>query len=327
MRGRALTLLFCIALSIGAGGILWPVTAATAELVDYQAHLLPPAATAESGKKLRVTFLGVTTLLFDDGETAIMTDGYFTRVDLQALSTSKIKPDRERIVKSLQRAGVKSLAAVITLHSHFDHALDSPVVAMETGAVLVGSESTANIGRGYGMPEARIRSVSGGGETLTFGRFKLTFVKSEHFPNGFAPGDITAPLAAPAVASDFKVGDADTLLVEHDGRTMLVQGSAGYVPGALNGRKAEVVFLGIGGLGTRDTAYQEAYWNELVRTVGARRVIAVHWDNFFKPLDEPLTPGTGFDNAMKFLLERGKSDGVDIRLPVVWVASDPYSEM
>ncbi len=323
MTNRVPTLLSAALLSIV---LLCPLISGAAGLDDYTAYNLPPLQAAESGKKpLRVTFLGVTTLLFDDGETAIMTDGYFTRVDLQTLRTSKIEPDRERIARSLQRAGVKSLAAVITVHSHFDHALDSPVVAMETGAVLVGSESTANIGRGYGMPEARIRSVPGAGEKLSFGRFSVTFVKSEHLPNGFAPGEISVPLAPPAVATDFKVGDADTLLIEHDSRTLLVQGSAGYVPGALKGRKADVVFLGIGGLDTRDAAYQAAYWNELVRTVGARRVVAVHWDNFFKPLDEPMTPGGGFDKVMSFLLERGKADKVDIRLPVVWVVSDPYA--
>jgi L-ascorbate metabolism protein UlaG (beta-lactamase superfamily) len=213
------------------------------------------------------------------------------------------------------------------VHSHFDHALDSPVVAQETGALLVGSNSTANIGRGYGFPEARIRVVSGDGDTLTFGRFEVTFVKSVHYPNGFAPGEITAPLSAPASWTDCKVGDADSLLIEHDGRTILVQGSAGFVPGALKGRTAEVVYLGIGGLESRDATYQNAYWQELVQTVGARRVIPVHWDNFFKSLDEPLTPNLGFDKVMQFLLNRGKRENVDIRLPVAWPLSDPFSGM
>ncbi len=327
MQWRTSTLVFCATLSIGASAALWPATGVGADLNDYKANLLLALPAPANDGKLRVTFLGVTTLLFDDGETAIMTDGYFTRVDLRSMRASKIRPDRERIGKSLKRAGVKSLAAVIVLHSHFDHALDSPVVAMETGALLVGSASTANIGRGYGMPEARIRSVAGNGDTLTFGRFKVTFVKSEHLPNGFAAGEISAPLTPPAAASDFKVGDSDTLLIEHDGRTLLVQGSAGYLPGALKGRQADVVFLGIGGLDTRDASYQQAYWNELVLTVGARRVVPVHWDDFFKPLDEPMVPAAGFERTMGFVLERGKADGIDIRLPVVWVVSDPFSGM
>jgi L-ascorbate metabolism protein UlaG (beta-lactamase superfamily) len=169
--------------------------------------------------------------------------------------------------------------------------------------------------------------VTRDGDTLTFGRFKVTFVKSVHYPNGFAPGDITAPLSAPASWTDYKAGDAESLLIEHDGRTILVQGSAGFVPGALKGRKAEVVYLGIGGLESRDAAYQDAYWHELVQTVDAHRVIPVHWDNFFKSLDEPLTPNPGFDKVMQFLLNRGKMENIDIRLPVAWTLSDPFSGM
>ena len=116
MQWRTSTLVFRAALSIGASAAVWPAAVAAADLNDYKAYLLPALSAPANDGKLRVTFLGVTTLLFDDGETAIMTDGYFTRVDLRAMRTSKIRPDRERIVKSLKRAGVKSLAAVIVLH-------------------------------------------------------------------------------------------------------------------------------------------------------------------------------------------------------------------
>ena len=46
-------------------------------------------------------------------------------------------PDRERVQETLTRLGVESLAAVFTLHSHYDHALDAPTFARLTGALLV----------------------------------------------------------------------------------------------------------------------------------------------------------------------------------------------
>ncbi|MGH7887762.1 MAG: MBL fold metallo-hydrolase [Candidatus Binatia bacterium] len=301
------------------------MVACAPSLNTYKDYMLPASARAEAGKKnLTVMFLGVTTLLFDDGETAIMTDGYFTRPVLSSLAS--IKPDKDMIARSLQRAGVKSLAAVIPLHTHFDHALDSPVVALQTGALLVGSSSTANIGRGYGFPDNRIRTVRNG-ETLRFGRFSVTFVVSAHLPINFALGEITAPLSVPARASDFKMGANYALFIEHDGRTILIQGGAGFVAGGLKGRKADVVYLGIGGLGTRDASYKEAYWQEIVRSVGARRVIPVHWDDFYKSLDEPLAPFPDFDASMQFLLERGKKDGVDVRLPSAWTWAEPFLGM
>ena len=245
------------------------MVACAPSLNTYKDYMLPAGARAEAGKKnLSVMFLGVSTLLFDDGETAIMTDGYFTRPVLSSLAS--IRPDKDLIARSLQRVGVKSLAAVIPLHTHFDHALDSPVVALQTGALLVGSSSTANIGRGYGFPDNRIRTVSNG-ETLKFGRFSVTFSLSAHLPTGYALGTITAPLSVPAKHDDFKIGAVYSLFIEHDGRTILIQGSTGFVAGGLKGRKADVVYLGIAGLETRDASYKEAFWQETVRSVGVRR--------------------------------------------------------
>ncbi|MGJ5749635.1 hypothetical protein [Streptomyces puniciscabiei] len=50
-------------------------------------------------------------------------------------------------------------------------------MALETGAELVGSPSTANIGRGLGVPESRLPVVGDGG-TVSYGRFDLTFLDS-----------------------------------------------------------------------------------------------------------------------------------------------------
>jgi L-ascorbate metabolism protein UlaG (beta-lactamase superfamily) len=197
-------------------------------------------------------------------------------------------------------------------------------VAQETGALLVGSTSTANIGRGYGLPEARIRVVNFG-DTLEFGRFKVTFLKSVHLPTGFATGPITAPLTLPASATSFNEGDCYSLLIEHEGRRILVQGSAGFIPGAFKGRAADVVYLGIGGMGLRGQDYRNAYWQETVREVGAKRVVPIHWDNFFLPLGDGPVPNSDFYGSMEFLQKRGKADGVDIKLPPAWQPADPFS--
>jgi len=295
---------------------------AAAGLDEYKEQMLPAAPKAEAGKNLTVMFIGVATLLFDDGETALMTDGYFSRPPQNQMRN--LRPDRDAISRALKRAGVTSLAAVIPVHSHFDHALDSPIVAMETGALLVGSSSTANIGKGYGLPEDRIRVVNVG-DTAAFGKFKVTFVRSAHLPTGFATGLIGVPLTTPASSTDFKEGDCYWLLVEHGSRNILVQGSAGFVPDALKGQSADVVYLGVGGLeGTRG-AYQDDYWRELVRTVGARRVIPIHWDNFYRPLEDGLIPNRDFYGMMSSLLARGKAEGVDIRISGQWLPVDPFS--
>ena len=142
----------------------WDVPTSTATATG---STCPPA---DSG--LAVTFLGVATLLFDDGESAVMFDGFFSRPSLLKVVVRPITPDVDRIDAGLHAVGFgdgrRRLGAVVPVHSHYDHAMDSAVVAGRTGATLVGGESTANVGRGGGLPEDRIRVV-GDGEQASYG--------------------------------------------------------------------------------------------------------------------------------------------------------------
>jgi L-ascorbate metabolism protein UlaG (beta-lactamase superfamily) len=292
----------------------------------YRALVLE-SAEAETGK-LRAIFLGVATLLFDDGETAILVDGFFSRPSAFRTIATRVVPDVAVIERSLERAGIRELEAVLTVHSHYDHAMDSPDVARRTGALLVGSESTANIGRGAGLAEDSIRVIKDG-DRMTFGKFAVTAIRTAHFPHGMAMGEITAPLIPPARATAYLDGGNYSYLIEHGGRTLLVQGSAGFVRGTLRGRGAEVVFLGITGLGTRDDDYRDGYWREVVDAVGAKRVIPIHWDDFTLPLDRPLEAMPRLLDdiplTMSFLLERAKDRGVDVRFATEWQLIDPFA--
>jgi L-ascorbate metabolism protein UlaG (beta-lactamase superfamily) len=287
-----------------------------------------PPGDAGPASPLRVTFLGVSTLLFDDGETAILLDGFFSRPNSRQLFLEKISPDKAVIKASLKRAGVDRLAAVIVNHSHYDHVMDAPEVALQTGATLVGSESTANVGRGGGLPEDRI-AVRRPGDTMDFGRFKVTLLQSGHVPSPFTGGQITAPLVPPVRGNAYLEGTSFAVLIEHDGRRLLVNASAGFTPNALAGQRAEVVFLGIGQLGKQTSAYREAYWRELVASTGARRVFPIHWDDFSRPIDQPLQPIPMLLDDMKasmtFLVGEGDRSGVEVRLPEAWAVFDPFA--
>ena len=123
--------------------------------------------------------------------------------------------------------------------------------------------------------------------------------------------------------------EAWSILVEHaSGRTALVQGSAGYVEGALAGRRADVAYLGIGQLGVQSEDYIESYWAHTVGAVGARRVVLTHWDDFFRGLDEPLRAlpylGDDLDVTMRVLTRLATEQGVALHLPTVHRREDPW---
>jgi L-ascorbate metabolism protein UlaG (beta-lactamase superfamily) len=287
-------------------------------------------APAAPGAPLSVTWLGVATLLVDDGTSALMTDGFFSRPSLPVLALRKVAPSAARVDGCLTRAGVRRLEAVIPVHTHFDHALDTALVAERTGARVIGGTSAANIARGAGLPEDRI-TVATSGAPISVGSYDVTLVESHHCPPDRFPGVITEPVVTPAKLSAYKCGEAWSMLIRHrpTDRRLLVQGSAGYVPGSLVGQQADVAYLGLGQLGLQSRDYLVEYWTETVRAVGARTVIGIHWDDFFRPLSKPLRAlpfaTDDLDATLRVLSELADEDGVALQLPTVWRREDPWA--
>ena len=293
----------------------------------YSDRFDAPAAEADS--PLSVTWIGVATLLLDDESSALMTDGYFSRPGLARVAAGKVSPSPARVDGCLARAKVSRLEAVIPVHTHIDHVMDSALVADRTGARLVGGQSAANVGRGYGLPEDRI-VVATSGEPIRLGAYDVTLVESHHCPPDRFPGEIAAPLVPPVKASAYRCGEAWSTLVHHrpSGRRLLIQGSAGFVKGALAGHHADAVYLSVGQLGLHPRSYLVDYWAETVLTVGARRVILIHWDDFFRPLSKPLRAlpyaGDDLDVSVRILDELATSAGVPLHMPTVWRREDPW---
>ena len=300
------------------------------DIADHADLFAVPAADHTSA--LTVTWAGVSTLLVADGESALLTDGFFTRPSLPRVGLGRIGPSEPRIDGCLGRLGVRRLDAVLPVHTHYDHALDSAVVAERTGASLIGGASAANIGRGQGLSPDRIIVVDPAEPVapIRLGAFDVTLIESHHCPPDRFPGVITAPLRPPVRTSAFRCGEAWSALLHHrpSDRRVLIQGSAGYLPGVLHGQRAEVAYLGLGQLGIQPQRYLIEYWTETVRAVGAHTVVGIHWDDFFRPLSKPLRAlpyaVDDLDNSLRVLAELARADGVRLLLPTVWRREDPW---
>ena len=297
------------------------------DLARYAHRFTVPVA--DSDAPLTVTWLGVSTLLIDDGSSALMTDGFFSRPSLARVGIGKVAPSPARVDGCLARVGVKRLAAVVPVHTHFDHALDSALVADRTGAQLVGGESAANVGRGYGLDDERL-VVADSGVLIRLGHFDITLVKSQHSPPDRFPGTIDQPIVPPVKAAAYRCGEAWATLIHHrsSNRRILIQGSAGFVKGSLTGQHADVVYLGVGQLGVQPESYVVDYWTETVRAVGARRVVLVHWDDFFRPLSKPLRAlpyvADDLDVSLRTLSGLAERDDVALDMPTVFRREDPW---
>jgi L-ascorbate metabolism protein UlaG (beta-lactamase superfamily) len=244
-----------------------------------------------------VRFTGSTTLLFDDGETSWMTDGWFSRPTFIEIITQRVEPDLSAISRGLKANEVDKLDAVIPLHSHYDHAMDSPEVARRTGAKLYGSESTANIARGWGLDEGRIEIFTNK-KPIVLGDFIITPIESNHFQfvdpeiakTALHLPTIDSPLIPPAAITNYRVGETYVLHVEHPLGSFAIVGSAGFIEGGLRGFKADVLFLGVGSLGEQSVEYRQKYWEETVGRLEPSTVIPIHYDSL---LGEPRGPVRG----------------------------------
>lgn len=278
---------------------------------------IPPSIDA-----VTVTWLGATTLLFDDGETQVLIDGFFSRPSLfDVLLKRPVESDAATINYVLDEYRMRRLAAIIPAHSHYDHAMDIGATANRTSASILGSETSAQIARGAGVPEDQIIVAENGG-AYEFGQFTVTMIDSNHAPyawGGSIPyaGTIDEPLATPAPVSAWREGKSYTIVVAHPYGTTIVQASAGFLPDALEGTEADIVMLGVSMLDVLGRDYAEQYWQELVTRTGAAHVFAIHFDDFLQPFGEIVLYPRMLDDFVetaKWLEDIGATWDADTRL-------------
>jgi len=278
---------------------------------------------SEPTDMVTVTWLGTSTLLFDDRETQVLIDGNFTRLSpVEIALFLAVSSDLATINYALAEFRMDRLAAIVPAHSHFDHAMDVGHVANRTSAVILGSESTANIARGANVPVDQYQILADG-ETRQFGDFTIRLLASRHAPirpggeGPFFPGTIDAPLKQPASVNEWKEGVVWSIFIGHPRGTTLIQGSGGYIEGKLDGESADVVMLGIAGLVGLGKDYVRKFWNETVPATGATRVIAVHHDDFTAPFGEVRLLADFLDNIVVtagWIDETVKENGVEVSI-------------
>jgi L-ascorbate metabolism protein UlaG (beta-lactamase superfamily) len=273
-----------------------------ADMTDTGLHPQVVDDTPETA--VTATWLGVTTLLFDDGETQILIDGFISRPSLfESLTKRPVTYDAPMINYVMNEYEMRRLAAIIPAHSHYDHAMDIGAIANRSSASILGSESTANVARGAGVPEDQI-VVAQARSSYEFGDFTVTLVPSVHAPIGLRgevplAGTVDEPLELPAPITAWREGGSYSIVVSHPQGTTIVHGSAGYRPGALDDVQADVVMLGVGLLGSLGRDYVERYWQALVTSTGAVRVFPVHFDDQTRPFGEIALPPKLIDNFVR----------------------------
>ncbi len=237
-------------------------------------HLLPPGLTIE--------WLGTAGFRMTLEGTTLLVDPYLSRIPLRGfLARRAALPDAQAVATFAPRAD-----AVLIGHAHFDHALDAPLIARETGARVFGSRSTAHLMALHGLADRMVEVEPY--RVYPVGPFEVTFVPSAHakLVLGVAvpmDGDITCEHLDQLSARDYGCGQVYGLHIRAGGVTFYHQGSAEIVDRAVRHRGVDVLLSAIAGRG-----FSRRYLERAIRLLEPKVVVPHHHDDFFRPLDQPM---------------------------------------
>ncbi len=135
-----------------------------------------PALPASPAPSVDIVWLSITNVYVRVGALGILIDGYVTRLPTSAFvdqtmarSRGAYRPDSAAVARLLAvLGGADAVQALLSGHSHFDHAFDAAVWAKLTRAEVYGPRTTCYQLAAQDVPASRCTAVQGG-ETLTLG--------------------------------------------------------------------------------------------------------------------------------------------------------------
>lgn len=196
----------------------------------------PTVVAAPVRAPISFTYLGVAGWVIESGDTVVVTDPYLTR------------PDRTKPVASDPAAVAAHAPAhadvVLVGHSHVDHLLDAPAVAIRSGATLVGSTSTIRYGRASGVDEDHLQAVKGG-EDLERKGYSIRVIPSLHSEVGAAYlfGEIRADVKLPMMVDDFQEGGTLAYLLRIGGHEVVVLDTGNFIERELAGIHPDIAII------------------------------------------------------------------------------------
>ena len=240
---------------------------------------------------VELKYLGTAGWEIKDGNITVLVDPYISRVKLGTGPSISPLDKRETVLRSdyfvsdkeLIDSLINKVDFILVHHSHFDHLSDVPYIAKKTGAKVIGTETTINILRGYGINNDQLYPVRGG-EDYQFEEFSVRVIPSIHSAlnnkHYLDSREYTKPPKTPLKVSDFIEGRSLMFLARFNSHEILTMGSMNFVERELIGVHPDILLAGV----NQSQLGLYNYNERLIKVTGyPKTIIPTHWDNFRLP--------------------------------------------
>jgi len=260
---------------------------------------------------VKLSYMGTAGWEITDGQTVILIDPYLTRLKTETPNDPPLASDPRPLItvndfalsdRTVVDAHISKADYILITHTHLDHVLDMPYIARKTGALVIGTESTANFARDNGVPDAQILTVQGG-DDLQLRGCSVQVISSLHgiLPSSFpAPSTIFSANARPPfrLGQLFIEGGTLAYLIRIAGHQIIVFGSMNYIEREVEGLRPDVAL--IGAMPERHKIYR--YTERLLHALGyPPLVMPTHWDRF--NVDYNVSQKPAIDRLQSFITE------------------------
>lgn len=272
------------------------------------------AGSSAQDDPIKLKYLGTAGWKITDGTITVLVDPYISRVKLGTGPGVSTEDHRETVERSdyfvSDSVSIDTLITkadfILVHHSHFDHLSDVPYIAKKTGAKVIGTETSCNILRAYGIPDEQLYPVRGG-EDYQFNNFAVQVIPSIHSAlndkHYIDSRTYTKVPKAPLKVSEFIEGGSLMFLARFAKHNVLTMGSMNFVERELLGQHPDILLAGVNRSQLGLYKYNERL---LAVTNYPKVIIPTHWDNFRLPygfsqesgVNQKLVP---FQEAVKIL--------------------------